>query len=92
MRIYEVVVVFKTTLAEAQRKKLVDTIKELVKNLKITKEEEWGQKAFSYPIKKETSGYFIFLGLEGDAPISADFEKRLIHNEQVLRHLVVRRK
>ncbi len=92
MRSYELVIVFRTSLMEAQRKKLVETIKGWVKDLKVTKEEQWGQKAFSYPIKKETSGYYLYITLEGEKGMPIDFEKRLITNDQVLRHLVVRRK
>lgn len=97
MRLYELVLVLKTSLSEAERKKTLSVIKELLKDLKITKEEEWGQKPLAYKIKKEAAGVYHLLALEtastgsGQAAvIPADFEQRLLRNENVLRHLLVR--
>lgn len=92
MRSYEIVVVLKSSLGEQVRKKLVDTIKSWLKESTVVKEENWGQKILSYPIKKQTSGYYVFMTLESNTGLPADFEKKLLGNEQVLRHLVVRRK
>lgn len=91
MREYQLVLVLRSSLTEAKRKKLVETIKGWFKDLKVTKEEEWGQKVLSYPIKKETSGYYLFLELESPL-ISGDFEKKILVQEDVLRHLVIRKK
>lgn len=83
--------VFKSSLAETGRKKLLETIKKWLGEVKILKEEEWGEKAFSYPIKKEKSGFYYFLSLEGNGILS-DFEKRLLGQEEILRHLLIRKK
>ncbi len=91
-RSYELVVVLKPTLQQDKRKKLLDTIKTWLKDLSIVKEAEWGQKVLAYPIKKELSGYFAVYTLETEQSLPSDFEKRLISNEDILRHLVVRRK
>ena len=91
MRLYELVLVIKTSLSETQRKKLVETVKDFLKDAKFTKEEEWGQKALSYPIKREVSGFYMdFLVELSELP--KDFEKRLMANENVLRHLLLRSK
>lgn len=91
MRIYDLVLVIKSSLSEAQRKKLVETIKSWLKEAKITKEEEWGQKVLSYKIKKESAGFYFLYSLEMDN-IPSDFEKKLLGNEGVLRHLLIRRR
>jgi small subunit ribosomal protein S6 len=90
MRLYELVLVLKTSLSEAERTKVLDAIKELVKDLKVTKDEDWGQKPLSYKIKKEAAGVYHMLKLEGENPVPADFEARLLRNDNVLRHLLVR--
>lgn len=90
MRLYELVLVLKTSLSEGDRKKTLDAIKELVKDLKVSKDEDWGQKPLSYKIKKETAGVYHLLKLEGESAVPADFESRLLRNENVLRHLLVR--
>lgn len=93
MRTYELALVFRPSLSEAQRKKLLDSIKGWLKDIKIVKEDAWGLKALSYPIKKETSGYFSVLSLEaGDAVMSADVEKKIQAQEDIIRHLLIRKK
>lgn len=91
MRVYDLVVVLKTSLSEAQRKKLLDTLKGWLKDGKVVKEESFGQKMLSFPIKKETDGYYVKLSLETDT-IPPDFEKRILATEDILRHLLVREK
>ena len=53
MRTYELVVVIKPTVKEPERKKLLEQVKEWLGEVKITKQNDWGQKALAYPIKKE---------------------------------------
>lgn len=91
MRVYELALVMRSSLSEAERKKLMDSIKDWIKDVKVVKEDAVGQKALSYPIKKESSGFYHFLSLEAET-IPSDLEKRLLANEQVLRHLLIRRK
>lgn len=92
MRLYDLVVVSKTTLTEEKRKQLLESVKELLKGVKVTKEESLGQKVLSYPIRHEQLGYYTRFTLETDASVPLDFEKRLINNEAILRHLLVRTK
>lgn len=91
MRTYELVVVVKPSVKEADRKKLLDQVKEWLGKIKITKEDDWGQKALAYPIKKEDAGYYYQLFLEGE-DLPKDFETRLFQNTSVLRHLLLRTK
>ena len=91
MRLYELVLVLKPSLKDAERKKVLDGIKDFLKDLKITKENDWGQKPLSYTIKKELAGYYYQLMLEGES-IAKDFETRIIRNDSVLRHLLLRTK
>lgn len=91
MRIYELALVLKSSLSQVKRKKAVDTVKNYLKGLKITKEEEVGEKTLSYKIKKEKTGYYLDFLFEGES-IPMDFEKKLLTNEDVLRHLLIRKK
>ncbi|MBI2033298.1 MAG: 30S ribosomal protein S6 [Candidatus Levybacteria bacterium] len=92
MRNYDLVLVFKTSLSDDKRKKLVSTITSWVKDGKVAKTEEWGQKPLSYPIKKETAGFYQKLTIDSENSIPLDFEKRLLTQDDVLRHLLVRTK
>lgn len=92
MRIYDLVLVFTSTLGDDKRKKLTDTITSFAKDAKVTKKEEWGAKPLSYPIKKELSGNYVYLSLESENGVPTDFEKRILTQGEVLRHLLVRKK
>jgi ribosomal protein S6 len=92
MRNYQLVLVLRPALSEAQKKKITDSVKAWIKDAKILKEEQWGEKPLSYKIKGENSGYFLNYFLETEQAIAADFEKRLFVNEDVIRHLLIRSK
>jgi len=92
MRIYELALVLKPSLSAIQRKKVVSIIKSSLKELKLIEEKEIGERPLNYKIKKETIGYYMDFVFEGDSPVSLDFEKKLLNDENVLRHLLVRRK
>jgi ribosomal protein S6 len=91
MRSYELILVVKTSLTDTLRKKLVTSVRNLLKDLKITKENEVGQKTLAYKIKKETNGFYFDFTLEGET-VPADFEKKLLENDDILRHLLLRTK
>lgn len=91
MRSYELVLVVSPALTETLRKKLITGVKTLLKDLKIVKENELGQKALAYKIKKQTNGIYFDFFLEGEN-VPADFDKKLLENENVLRYLLLRTK
>ncbi len=91
MRTYELVIVVHPKVTEPERKKLVEQVKAWMGSVKVAKEEDLGSKALKYPIKKELTGHYYDFMLEGDS-IPTDFEKRLIAQENILRHLLVRGK
>jgi ribosomal protein S6 len=90
MRNYQLVLVLKASLSDIQRKKLLETIKSYIKDVKISKEEEWGQKPLSYSIKREKSGFYLNYQLEAKDAFPLDFEKKLMAQDDVLRHLLLR--
>lgn len=89
MRQYKLFVVIRSSLKEAERKKLFDSIKDLLGKVKIGKVDEWGQKPLAYPIKREISGVFVKIEFEGEQ-LAEGLEKKLQANENVLRHLLLR--
>jgi ribosomal protein S6 len=89
MRQYKLVLVARSSLKDADRKKLLGAVKEMLGKVKEVKESEMGQKPLSYPIKKEVSGIFTKMEFELET-IPLDFEKRLFGNEDILRHLLIK--
>jgi len=92
MRNYQLVLVLKTTLSEANRKKLLETIKSYLKGAKFSKEEDWGEKVLSYKIKREPAGFYVNYLFELKDELAKDLEKKLVANDDVLRHLLLRTK
>jgi small subunit ribosomal protein S6 len=92
MRLYELVVVLKSSLSDGDRKKLLESLKDLLKDVKITKEEDWGQKPLAYRINQELAGYYYLFFLEGEKGVPHGFEKRLLNNDSIIRHLLIRKK
>lgn len=92
MRLYELVVIMRPSLSEADRKKLLESIKDSLKDMKITKDEDMGQKPLAYRIKKEIAGVFHTFHMETEKTIPAEFERSLLHNDKIIRHLLVRSK
>ena|SRR3989344_1358456 len=91
MRSYELILIGKGSLSDALRKKLVAGVKALLGDLKIVEENEVGLKSLAYKIKRETSGFYWDFVLEGET-VSMDFEKKLLENDNILRHLLLRKK
>ena len=90
MRSYELVLIIKA-LSEGEQKKVVGFVKSLLKGSKFLKEDELGQKTLNYRIKRETAGMYFDWNFEMET-IPADFGKKLLENEGILRHLLIRRK
>ncbi len=92
MRSYDLVVVLRPSLDDKLRKKLIDGFKTILKDMKFTKEEEWGQKPLAYVIKKEVAGYYYLYKFETENTIPAGFEQKLMAQDNILRHLLLRTK
>lgn len=89
--IYNLTLVLRSSLKDTERKKLLESIKDLLGKAKVA-EKEWGQKVLSYPIKKQVSGVFLSWNIDSDSIVPPDFEKKLLNNDSVLRHLLLRNK
>lgn len=91
MRNYQLVLVIKKSLTDANRKKLLETVKEWLKGVKFTKEEEWGEKPLAYTIARESSAFFVNYLFEVKEELAKDIEKRLTNNDDIIRHLLLRK-
>jgi small subunit ribosomal protein S6 len=57
---------------------------------KVVEFKELGEKKLAYPIKKEISGYYYVMQVEGSHDTVAEFDRKALLNENVLRHLTIR--
>ncbi len=92
MRNYQLILVLKSSLSEANRKKLLETVKAYLKGAKFSKEEDLGEKVLSYKIKRENMGFYVNYLFELKDELAKDLEKKLVANDDILRHLLLRTK
>ncbi|MDO8503435.1 MAG: 30S ribosomal protein S6 [bacterium] len=92
MRDYELALVLPGGLTPAKQKAILDKIEKAVEDSggKLGKTEEAGKKELAYPIKKERQGIFFYAPLSLPADKVKDFDRMLIVDEVVLRHLLVK--
>lgn len=66
-------------------------IKDLIVSLsgKIIREENWGKKTLSYPIKNNRIANFYNWTIELETNKMKEFKKKLSFNEKLLRYLIL---
>lgn len=89
---YEIMFIVKTTLDEASLNKIVkDTQKLITDNKsKVIEFKDMGRKKLAYPIKKEVSGYYYLMHVEATHECIKEFDRKLLINENILRHLILK--
>lgn len=88
MRSYKLVLLLKSDLTQEKKKKLLENIG-VWAGAKEAKTQELGEKKLAYTIKKEKKADYVALEF-GSEKVAADFEKRLVIQDDILRHLMIR--
>lgn len=83
---YELILITKSDTEE-----LANRISKLIEDRSgtIAKKEAWGRKNFSYPVKKESSGFYFDWYISLEKKDITDFKKNLTFDEDVLRYLIL---
>ena len=91
-RKYEIGFIINPEATEEDVKKIIDSVAEIIKKEKGSVEnvDEWGRKKMAYPIQKHNEGVYTFITAEIDGPLSAEIERRLTLNENVIRFIILR--
>lgn len=73
--------------------KLVEKARKIITDNggKISKMEEWGKRALSYLLKKQTVGVYYFFNLELEPAKLKGLEGKIKIENGVLRHLLVKK-
>jgi small subunit ribosomal protein S6 len=92
MREYEMTIVLHPELDEQGRTEVVDRVKGwMPTGDSEIKETHWGLRKMAYPINKIEDGYYVFFETEMDPSDLKPMERNILYNEQILRHLIVRK-
>lgn len=95
MREYEVTIIVQPQLEEEPRKKLVESISDLL--LPGASEEEkpvvkeWGMRRLAYPIQKFTEGYYVLYEASIDPTRVTEIERNMQYRDDLLRYMVIRK-
>ena len=92
MNNYLLTLVLKPDMEEKERKTLLDSmVKKLVgEEGKVSKEDLWGVRDLSYPIKKNSKGFYAHFEIEAEPGGARGLDKTLKVEEDILRYLLVR--
>lgn len=92
MLTYEIMFIVKTTIDAEKQKKTIDSMKKIITDGKgkIVETKEMGEKKLAYPIKKELNGYYYVLKVEATSEVVAEFDRRALIDETILRHLIIK--
>lgn len=92
MREYELLVLGKGDLSEAEQKNLTTEIEKLIHDEKgtVEKRQDWGKRSLAYEIKKQKEGNYFLIHFLAPEPLAKKLEKKLSINENVLRYMLLR--
>lgn len=93
MRDYELVLVLSSLISEEEQKKLLDKVNGWIEKAKGRIEEVtgWGKKTLAYPLKKQPEGIYNLLTVKLSPAEVAPLGKKILMEENILRHLLVKR-
>ena len=93
MNKYEIIFIVKPDLEETVIKNEAENLKKVLTNLeaKIVEEKAMGQRELAYEIKKYKNGYYFLFVVEGSHEAIKEFDRLAGINENILRHLIIRK-
>lgn len=95
MKNFENIYILRGSLTEEQAKKEIENIKQYFKDVKIFAKENdtngyLGLKRLAYTIKGQTTGYYFVTYFKGTENKTAEIEKQLRLNENVIKFITIR--
>ena len=90
---YEIMFIVKATLDEATIKNIAKNVQKLLTDSKskVIEFKEMGRKKLAYPINKEVSGFYYLITAEAGKEEIREFDRKLRINENILRHLILKK-
>jgi small subunit ribosomal protein S6 len=89
---YEIMFIVKATMEKEEVSKTAEAMKNIITDGKgkVLEFKELGEKKFAYPIKKEKNGYYFLMQVEASSEVEAEFNRKALLDENVLRHLIIK--
>ena len=92
MALYESIIIGRQDLTPNQFEELVEGFTKIIENSKgvIKKREVWGLRNLAYKINKNRKVHYILLNIDGSSDASAEYERLMRLNEDIIRFLTIR--
>lgn len=92
MNHYETVFILTPVLSADQIKEAVEKFTNMitVEGGVVVNKEEWGQRKLAYPIKRMTSGYYVFIEFDAEPKFINTLEVNYRRDENIIRFLTFR--
>ena len=90
---YEIMFIVKATLDETALNNITKEVQSLINdgNSKVIEFKDMGRKKLAYPINKEISGFYYLINAEATNEVIQEFDRKLRINENILRHLILKK-
>lgn len=90
-RIYETTFIVNAALEDADIESVVAKVQTYIENhgAEILEVNKWGRRRLAYPINKKFNGFYVHLVYEAATAIVPIFERFLVLEDTVLRHLTL---
>ena len=93
MNKYELLFVIDNSAADEAKEAIIAKMSQLVTDNggSVEKVDKWGAKKLAYPINFKEDGYYVLMNFECEPALIAEMERQLRINDQVMRHIVVKK-
>ncbi len=93
MNKYELLFIIDNSAADEAKEAIIAKMSQLVTDNggSVEKVDKWGAKKLAYPINFKEDGYYVLMNFECKPALIAEMERQLRINDQVMRHMVVKK-
>jgi len=92
-RPYELVVIVNPNIREDGMPQMLERVGKYITDRggTLEKQDVWGRRRLAYPIKKFIEGSYVQTDFQMETNAAAELESQLRINEDILRHLLIRK-
>lgn len=89
MKKYELMLILDTSISEEDRQNSLDELKKLLEEneVKIEKEDVWGEKKLAYKINKSDRGFYVLYTIDMDWKLIKELSKTINLDRNIIRYM-----
>ena len=90
---YEIMFIVKSSLDESKLTGITKEVQKLITDNKgkVVEFKDLGRKKLAYEIEKEVGGFYYLMDVTANADVIQEFDRKLRINENILRHLILKK-